>query len=54
MTPTTKKQKQISNYDERSNGLSLSSSNKPNMRMKKTKYIQASIIMALIDMFGII
>ena len=47
---SNKKIKQISNYDEKYNGSSLTSSNK---RMKKTWDVQASIITALTGLFDI-
>ena len=46
-----RKLKQISNYEEKSNGLSLSSSDKRN---KKTEDALTSIITVLIDRFDII
>ena len=45
------KLKQISNYEEKSNGSYLSSSNKKN---KKTEDVLTSIITVLTDMFVII
>ena len=46
-----RKLKQISNYEEMSNGSSLSSSNK---RYKKTEDVLASVIIFLTEMFDII
>ena len=46
-----RKQKQTSNYKEKSNDSSLTSSNKRN---KKAEDVLTSIITVLTDMFGII